>query len=80
MAILGYLPKLKKDPGLTFAVHFSYDFIINMFSINGQSFNIIPFFLPRYQKKCVIKFWLTRGKRREGGNKKFEYLENKIAF
>ena len=49
MAVLGYLPKLKRDLGLAFGAHFGHDFSIKMFlgyySINGQSFNVIPFFL-----------------------------------
>ena len=59
MAVLGYLPKLERGLGLAFAAHFPHDFSIKMFfiwySIDGQSFNI-PFFLLKYQTKCVIEF------------------------
>ena len=33
MAVLGYLPKLKKDLGLAFGAYFVYDFSIKMFFI-----------------------------------------------
>ena len=61
MAVLGYLAKLKSGLGLAFEAHFLRDFPIKMFfiyfSINGQRFNVIPyFFLKIYQTKCVIKF------------------------
>ena len=46
--------------GLGFVVHFMHDFSIKMFfiwySIYGQGFNVIPFFLVRISKKCVIEF------------------------
>ena len=66
MAVLIYLPKLKKYLGLAFGAHFQHDFFIKMFciySINRvftlsmDSFNTVPFFFPNiYQAKCVIKF------------------------
>ena len=31
MAVLGYLPQLKKDLGLAFGPHFRHDFSIKMF-------------------------------------------------
>ena len=43
MPVLGYLPKLKRDLGLAFGAHKNVPFI--KYSINGQSFNAIPFFL-----------------------------------
>ena len=33
MAVLGYLTKLKGDPGLAFEAHFLHDFSIKMFFI-----------------------------------------------
>ena len=33
MAVLGYLPKLKRSPGLAFGANFMYDFSIKMFLI-----------------------------------------------
>ena len=57
MAVLGYLPKLKRGLGLAFGAHFLHDFSIKMFlikfSINGQSFNVTPyFFLKLSNKMC----------------------------
>ena len=37
MAVLGYLAKLKRDPGLAFGVHFLHVFSVNMFLINFLS-------------------------------------------
>ena len=55
MAVLGYLPKLKWGLGLAFGEHFLHDFSIKMFfiynSINGQTFNIMLFFLPKISNK-----------------------------
>ena len=60
MAALGHLPKLKRGLGLAFGAHFLHDFSIIMFliyySIYGQRFNVVPFFLLKILKKCVIKF------------------------
>ena len=33
MAVLGHLPKLKRDLGLAFGAHFLHDFSIKMFLI-----------------------------------------------
>ena len=33
MSVLGYLPKLERDLGLTFAAHFMHDFSLKMFFI-----------------------------------------------
>ena len=58
MNVLGYLPKLKKGLGLGFGVHFLHDFSMKRFfisySINGQSFNAIPFFSSQDIKKNVL--------------------------
>ena len=55
MTVLGYLPKLKRDLGLAFGAHFWHDLSIKMFliqySINGQSFNVIPFLLLKISNK-----------------------------
>ena len=54
-AVLGYLPKLKRGMGLAYDAYFLHDFPVKMFlikySINGQSFNIIPFFLLKISNK-----------------------------
>ena len=57
MAVLGYLAKLKRGMGLPFGVHFLYDLSIKMFlicySINGQGFNVTPyFFLKMSSEMC----------------------------
>ena len=53
MAVLGYLAKLKRDLGLAFGTHFLHDFSIKMFfiyfSINGQNFNVTPYFFLKMQ-------------------------------
>ena len=58
MAILDYLPKLKRGLGLASSAHFLFDFPIKMFivkySINGQSFNIINFFPSHDIKQNVL--------------------------
>ena len=55
MAALAYIAKLKKGLGLAFDAYFLHDFSIKMFlikySINGQSFNVIPFFLLKISNK-----------------------------
>ena len=55
MAVLGYLPKSKRDVVLDLGAYFVYDFSIKMFlieySINGQSFNVLPFFLLKISNK-----------------------------
>ena len=51
MAVLGYLAKLKRDLELAFGAHFRHDFSIKMYliyySINGQCFNVTPYFFPK---------------------------------
>ena len=58
MAVLGYLLKLKRNLGLAFGAYFQYDFSIKMFliqySVNGQSFNAIPFFTSQDIKQNVL--------------------------
>ena len=58
MAVLGYLPKLKRGLLLAFGAHFVHYFLMKMFliqySINGQSFNIIPFFPSQDIKLNVL--------------------------
>ena len=55
MAVLGYLAKLKWGLGLAFGAHFLHDFSIEMFliqfSINGQSFNVTPYFFLKISNK-----------------------------
>ena len=64
MAALGYLPKLKRSLGLAFGVHYLHDFSIRMFlikySINGQGFNVIPFFLLKMSNKMCLSSYLER--------------------
>ena len=57
MAVLVYLAKLKWGLGLALVAHSLHDFSIKMplisFSINGQSFNVTPyFFLKILNKMC----------------------------
>ena len=60
MAVLGYLPKLKRSLGLAFRAHFLYDFATKMFLFNIISMDKVSmsylFSFRRYQTKCVIKF------------------------
>ena len=64
MVVLGYLSKLKRGLGIAFDGHFLPGFSIIMsliwYSINGQSFIVIPFSFSRYQTKCVNKFLLRQ--------------------
>ena len=46
MAVLGYLPKLKRGLGLAFGAHF----------LHGQSFNVIIFFFLKISNKMCYKF------------------------
>ena len=60
MAVLGYLTKLKRGPGLASDSHFLHDFSIKMFlfntlSIYGQSFYVIPFFLLKISNKMCYQ-------------------------
>ena len=59
MAVLGHLPNLKRGLGLAFGTHFLHNFSIKIFfieySINGQSFNVIPFFLPEISNKMCYE-------------------------
>ena len=60
MAVLGYLPKLKRDLGLAFGAHFLHNFPIKCSLFNTLSMDKVSisylFSFPRYQTKCVIKF------------------------
>ena len=54
VSVLDYLPKLKTSPGLAFGAHFLHEFGIKMFlsySINEQSFNVIPSFFHNISNK-----------------------------
>ena len=51
MAVLGYLPKLKRDLGLAFGAYFLY-LILYQWTVSMSDL----FFFSRYQTKCVIKF------------------------
>ena len=57
MAVLDHLRKLKRGLGLALGAHFLHDFSIKMFiilySVCGESFNVIPFSFSMYQTKCV---------------------------
>ena len=60
MAILGYLPKLKRGLGVAFGTHLQHDFpykcsLFKTLSIDKVSLSY-PFSFSRYQTKCVIKF------------------------
>ena len=49
VAVLGHIVKLKRGLGLAFGAYFLHNFFMKMFliqySINGQSFNVTPYFL-----------------------------------
>ena len=55
MAVLGYLAKLKRGPGLAFGAHFLHDFYIKMFLFNTLliliSFNATPYFFLKISNK-----------------------------
>ena len=57
LAVLDYLPKLKRGPRLDFGAHFLHDFPIIFFSFNTLSMDTISisylFYFPGYQTKCV---------------------------
>ena len=57
----GLFTKVKKGSGNSlWYTHFLHDFPIKMFliwySINGQSFNVIPFFILKISNKMFFKF------------------------
>ena len=61
MALLGYLPKLKRGLGIASGTHFLHDFPIKMFltqySINGQRFNVIFFhFFLKIPNKMLLGY------------------------
>ena len=57
MAVLGYLPKIKRCPGTAFGAYFLHDFSIKVFliqySINWPSFDVIPFSFSKYQTSVI---------------------------
>ena len=64
MAVVGYLPKLKRGLGLASGVHFLHDFpkkcsLFNTLSMNKVSKSYV-FLFPSYQTKCVMKFLLLQ--------------------
>ena len=86
IAILGYLPKLRRGLGLAFGAHFLHEFSIKMllisYSIIGQSLNVISFFLLKVSNKICyeVLIWTVddvinlkiylQSKRGEDGNTK----------
>ena len=61
MAVLRYLPKLKRALGLAFRAYFQHNFSIKIFLIYTLSTDKMLIFIlfnsfSRYQIKCVIKF------------------------
>ena len=66
MANLGYLPKLKRGMALAFGSHFLHDFFIKVFlisyTINGQSFNVVPFLRLKIWNKVNKTFRFTTKK------------------
>ena len=61
MAVLGYLPKLKRGLGLAFDAHFLHYFSIKMFPIklSMDKFSMLyPFCFSRYQTNCVLSSYL----------------------
>ena len=64
MAFLGYLPKFKRGLGIACRANFLHDFPFSSFLhdvpylilfINGESFNVIPFFLLKIPNKMSYK-------------------------
>ena len=58
LAVLGYLPNLKRGLGLAFGAYFQHDFFIKMFLIQ-YSIKVSTsylFFFSRYQTKDLIMF------------------------
>ena len=54
MVVFGYLAKSKSGLGPAFGAYFLHDFPIKMiiqFSINGQSFNVTPYFFLKISNK-----------------------------
>ena len=55
VAVLGYLAKLKREMGLVFSAHFLHDFfhknVPYLILINGQSFNVTPYFFFKISNK-----------------------------
>ena len=62
MAVLGYLPKLKRGLGLAFGVHFLHDFpkiFPYLLLYEWTKFQCHTFFsFSRYQTKCVLSSYL----------------------
>ena len=62
LAILGFLPKLKRDLGLAFGAHFLHTFSIKIFhtsySINWQSFIFRPEFVLKISNKMFLNSYL----------------------
>ena len=57
MAVLRYLPKVKKDLGLAFDAHFLHDFSINVFYLilyQWTKFQCHTFFLSQDIKQNVL--------------------------
>ena len=54
MAVLGYLPKLKRVLGLGFGAYFLHDFSIKMFLIKYSVFQCHNFFPSQYIKQNVL--------------------------
>ena len=60
VAVLGYLPKLKRSMGQAFRGHILHDFLIKYSVFNTLSMDKVPmsqhFSFSRYQLKSVVKF------------------------
>ena len=100
MAVLGYLAKLKRDLELAFGAYFQHDFSIKMFLIkyyiNGQSFNVTPYFLLLIKENMLFSFRpsmtsltlsffckaMADREKKKGKQKihKFKYPENEKSF
>ena len=57
MAVLGYLPELKRDLELSFGADFLHDIPIKMFFIR-QSFNAIPFPSQEIKQNVLLSSYL----------------------
>ena len=64
MAVLGYLPKLKRGLGLAFGTHFPHVFSVEVSLFNTLSMDKVPmpflFSFSRYQTNSYLDSWWSR--------------------
>ena len=56
MAVLNYLPTLKRGQGIAFGAHFLHDFFHKSVPWSEKVSMPYLFSFSRYQTKCIIKF------------------------